>query len=119
VATPDFAFTADEERRFGLMDWPELGRLDPSLITIRSQTQKHVDLPQVDDDRMEADLAGSKAMLGHDRRAWRAVARHFDSGVTMEPRAVGRAAMPHLLPRVHIQWDLCELAWTLARVPRD
>lgn len=37
----------------------------------------------------------------------------------MEPRAVGEAAIPHLLPRVHIQWDPCELAWTLARVPRD
>lgn len=49
--TPDFAFTADEERRFGLMDWSELARLDPSLITIGSHTQTHVDLPQVDDER--------------------------------------------------------------------
>ena len=134
-STSDFAFTADEERRFGLMDWPELARLDPALITIGSHTQTHVDLPQVDDERMEAELSGSKAMLreklgydarhfaypngSYDRRAWSAVANHFDSAVTMEQRAVGRAAIPHLLPRVHIQWDPCELAWTLARVPRD
>ena len=134
-ATPDFAFTPDEERQFGLMDWAELARLDRSLITIGSHTHTHVDLPQVDDERLEDELAASKAMLreklgydarhfaypngSHDQRASRAVARHFDSGVTMEHRAVGRASAPHLLPRIHIQWDPSELAWTLARVARD
>lgn len=134
-ATPEFAFTPDEERQFGLMDWAELARLDQSLITIGSHTHTHVDLPQVDDERLEDELAASKAMLreklgydarhfaypngSHDQRASRAVARHFDSGVTMEHRAVGRASAPHLLPRVHIQWDPSELAWTLARVARD
>jgi peptidoglycan/xylan/chitin deacetylase (PgdA/CDA1 family) len=134
-ATPEFAFTTDEERLFGLMDWAELARLDRSLITIGSHTHTHVDLPHVDDARLEDELANSKAMLreklgydarhfaypngSHDQRAARAVARHFDSGVTMEHRAVGRASAPHRLPRVHIQWDPSELAWTLARVARD
>jgi peptidoglycan/xylan/chitin deacetylase (PgdA/CDA1 family) len=110
-ATPEFAFTPDEERQFGLMDWAERARLDQSLITIGTHT--HVDLPQYDA-RHFAYPNGS-----HDQRASRAVARHFDSGVTMEHRAVGRASAPHLLPRVHIQWDPSELAWTLARVARD
>ena len=133
-ATPGFAFTPDEERQFALMDWAELARLDRSLITIGSHTLTHVDLPQVDDERLEDELAASKAMLraklgydarhfaypngSHDHRASRAVARHFESGVTMDQRAVGAAASPHLLPRVHIQWDLPELAWTLAKVAR-
>jgi peptidoglycan/xylan/chitin deacetylase (PgdA/CDA1 family) len=134
-ATPEFSFTAEEERQFGLMDWAELARLDHSLITIGSHTHTHVDLPQVDDARLEDELAASKAVLreklgydarhfaypngSHDPRASRAVARHFDSGVTMEHRAVGPASAPHRLPRVHIQWDPSELAWTLARVARD
>jgi hypothetical protein len=33
-------------------------------------------------------------------------------------RAVGPASSPHLPPRVHIRWDLPELAWTPARVAR-
>src|SRR5258705_3051936 len=73
-ATPEFAFTPDEERQFGLVDWAELARLDQSLITIGSHTHTHADLPQVDDERLEDELAASKAMLpeklGYD-------ARHF------------------------------------------
>jgi peptidoglycan/xylan/chitin deacetylase (PgdA/CDA1 family) len=133
-ATPGFAFTADEHRRFGLMDWADLRALDQALITIGSHTQTHVDLPQVDDERLERELAASKAMLcanlgcdarhfaypngSHDRRSSSAVARHFDSGVTMEPRAVGPGAALHQLPRVHIQLDGHELTWTLARAAR-
>lgn len=134
-ATPGFAFTPDEERQFGLMDWSELVQLSrSSLVTIGSHTQTHVDLPQVDDETLEHELAASRAVLreklgcdarhfaypngSHDQRSADAVARHFDSGVTMEPRAVRRDAQPHRLPRVHIQWDARELAWTLARVSR-
>ncbi|MGH7301686.1 MAG: polysaccharide deacetylase family protein [Candidatus Rokuibacteriota bacterium] len=134
-ATPDFAFTLDEERRFRLMDWAELAKLDRSLITIGSHTHTHVDLPYVDDERLERELVASKAMLwerlgcharhfaypngSHDRRSAGAVSRHFDSGVTMEPRAVGSRSEHCRLPRVHIQWGAHELAWTLARAARD
>ena len=55
-ATLDFAFTADEERLFGLMDWTDLARLEQSMITIGSHT--HVDLPQVDDERLEGRADG-------------------------------------------------------------
>jgi peptidoglycan/xylan/chitin deacetylase (PgdA/CDA1 family) len=108
--------------------------LNQALIAIGSHTETHVDLPQVDDERLERELAASKAALreklgcdvrhfaypngSHDRRSSRAVARHFDSGVTMEPRAVGPGAAPHRLPRVHIQLGAHELAWTLARTAR-
>jgi peptidoglycan/xylan/chitin deacetylase (PgdA/CDA1 family) len=94
-----------------------------------------VDLPQVDDTRLECELAASKAVLrerlgrdarhfaypngSHDSRSTSAVARHFDSGVTMEPRAVGPGSDLRCLPRVHIQWDAHELVWTLARLGRD
>ena len=134
-ATPDFSFTPDEERCFGLMDWAELAKLDQSLITIGSHTHTHVDLPQVDDERLESELAASRAMLqetlgydarhfaypngSHDHRSSAAVARHFDSGVTMEPRAVGSDSRPHQLPRIHLQWGAHALAWTLARAARD
>lgn len=134
-ATPGFTFTPDEHRRFGLMDWEELARLDRTLIAIGSHTHTHVNLPHVDDERLDAELATSKAVLrdklgcdarhfaypdgSHDLRSATAVARHFDSGVTMDQRAVGRSARPHRLPRVHLQWATRELAWTLARVPRD
>lgn len=133
--TPGFAFTPDEDRRFGLMDWEELARLDRTLIAIGSHTHTHVNLPCADDERLEHELAASKALLreklgydarhfaypdgSHDLRSARAVGRHFDSGVTMEQRAVGRGARPHRLPRVHIQWGAREFAWTLAKVARD
>jgi peptidoglycan/xylan/chitin deacetylase (PgdA/CDA1 family) len=133
-ATPHFTFTPDEERRFGLMDWTELAKLDRSLITIGSHTYTHVDLPRVDDARLEHELAASQTVLremlgcdarhfaypngSHDDRTAAAVARHFDSGVTTEPRAGGPASDRYRLPRVHIQWDRHELAWTLARVAR-
>src|SRR5215467_3678010 len=134
-ATPHFSFTPEEARLFGLMGWAELASLDSSLITIGSHTHTHVDLPQVDDTRLESELAASKAMLreqlgrearhfaypngSHDPRTAGAVARHFDSGVTMEPRAVGPGSDPRCLPRVHIQWDAHELVWALARTGRD
>ena len=134
-ATPHFAFTRDEECRFGLMDWAELAKLDQSLITIGSHTHTHVDLPQVDDARLERELTASKAMLretlgrdtrhfaypngSYDGRSAAAVGRHFDSGVTMDPRAVGPASGRYRLPRVHLQWGAHELAWTLARTARD
>ena len=54
-----------------------------------------------------------------DARSATAVARHFDSAVTMEPHAVGPAADPYRLPRVHLQWDPHEMAWILARAARD
>jgi len=133
-ATPHFSFTAEEARLFGLMDWVELAGLDRSLITIGSHTHTHADLPQVDDGRLESELAASKAMLreqlgrdvrhfaypngSHDPRSASAVARHFDSGVTMEPRAVGPGSDPRRLPRVHIQGDAHELVWILARIGR-
>src|SRR5215471_1391544 len=94
-ATPHFSFTAEEARLFGLTDWVELAGLDRSLITIGSHTHTHADLPQVDDERLESELAASKAMLreqlgrdarhfaypngSHDPRSASAVARHFDS----------------------------------------
>jgi len=134
-ATPHFTFTPDEERQFGLMDWTDLARLDRSLITIGSHTHSHVDLAGVDDTRLEHELAASRAVLqemlacdarhfaypnrSYDTRCAAAVARHFDSGVTMEPHAVGPASDPYRLPRVHIQWDPHELAWILAKAPRD
>ena len=134
-ATPHFVFTPEEARLFGLTGWAELAGLDSSLITIGSHTHTHVDLPQVDDTRLESELAASKAMLrqelgrdarhfaypngSHDPRTARAVARHFDSGVTMQARAVGPGSDPSRLPRVHIQWDAHELVWTMARSGRD
>jgi peptidoglycan/xylan/chitin deacetylase (PgdA/CDA1 family) len=134
-ATPHFTFTPDEERQFGLMDWTELAKLDRSLITIGSHTHTHVDLPHVDDARLEHELAGSRVVLrevlgcdarhfaypngSYDARSATAVARHFDSAVTMEPHAVGPAADPYRLPRVHLQWDPHEMAWILARAARD
>src|SRR5262249_19309724 len=124
-ATPHFAFTPKEARLYGLMGRAELAGLDRSLITIGSHTNTNVDRPQVDDMRLESELAASKAMLreqlgrdarhfaypngSHDPRSARAVARHFDSGVTMEPRAVGLGSDPRCLPRVHVQWDPHEL----------
>jgi len=134
-ATPHFSFTSEEARLYGLTGWAELARLDSSLITIGSHTHTHVDLPQLDDTRLESELAASKAMLreqlgcdvhhfaypngSHDPRSASAVARHFDSGVTMEPRAVGSGSDPRRLPRVHIEWDAHELVWALARIGRD
>jgi peptidoglycan/xylan/chitin deacetylase (PgdA/CDA1 family) len=132
--TPDFAFDVEEERLFGLMDWRELSQLDQSLIAIGSHTHTHADLPQLDDERLESELAESKATLraklgydarhfaypngNHDNRTAHAVARHFGSGVTMVERAVGPNASPYRLPRVHVRWSAADLAWTLARAAR-
>jgi peptidoglycan/xylan/chitin deacetylase (PgdA/CDA1 family) len=133
-ATPDFAFDADEERLFGLMDWRALSQLDQSLMTIGSHTHTHADLPQLDDERLESELAESKAALraklgydarhfaypngNHDNRTAHAVARHFASGVTMVERAVGPNASPYRLPRVRVQWSAADQAWNLARAAR-
>jgi peptidoglycan/xylan/chitin deacetylase (PgdA/CDA1 family) len=134
-ATPGFAFSPEEDRQFALMSWAELAKLDRSLIAIGSHTQTHVDLPQVSEERMDAELAASQATLrekigcearhfaypngSYDQRSSSAVARYFDSGVTMDRRAVGRDARPHMLPRVHIQLNIPEFAWILARAARD
>jgi len=58
------------------------------------------------------------SLRSHDTRCAAAVARHFDSGVTMEPYAVGPASDRYRLPRVHIQRDPHEMAWRLARAAR-
>src|SRR5262245_66023015 len=124
-ATPDFAFDAEEERRFGLMDWRDLSQLDQSLITIGSHTHTHADLPQLDDERLESELAESKAALraklgydvrhfaypngNHDSRTAHAVARHFGSGVTMVKRAVWPNTRPYRLPRFLVQWSAPDL----------
>jgi len=58
------------------------------------------------------------SLRSHDTRCAAAVARHFASGVTMEPYAVGPASDRYRLPRVHIQRDPHEMAWRLARAAR-
>jgi peptidoglycan/xylan/chitin deacetylase (PgdA/CDA1 family) len=127
-ATPDFSFTPDEERCFGLMDWAELAKLDQSLITIGSHTHTHVDLPRSTTRAWRA--AGReqghacRRRLGYDARhclpltAATTIGRRPPSPGTStpasrwEPRAVGSDSRPHRLPRIHLQWGAHELALT-------
>jgi peptidoglycan/xylan/chitin deacetylase (PgdA/CDA1 family) len=100
----------------GLKTMP-LGRRDALWDEIVSATPGFAFTP--DEERQFAPMDWAELANGsHDHRASRAVARHFESGVTMDQRAVGPASSPHLLPCVHIQWNLPELVWTLARVAR-
>jgi peptidoglycan/xylan/chitin deacetylase (PgdA/CDA1 family) len=117
---------------YDLMDWDELTRLDPSLVTIGSHTLTHPILTTLAPAEARREIQDSRAAL--ERRLGRPV-RHFcfpngdrspaliemarqayDSAVLVEPGVIRPGADPHRLPRVAATWPLDYFAWRLRRV---
>ena len=63
AATPAFAPSGAEREDFDLAGWDELKRLDPRVVSIGSHTLTHPILTSLGPDEIEAEVAGSRALL--------------------------------------------------------
>lgn len=63
AATPAFAPSAAQREEFDLAGWDELKSLDPRVVSIGSHTLTHPILTSLGPDELEAELAGSRALL--------------------------------------------------------
>lgn len=63
AATPVFRPSAAQREEFDLAGWDELKALDPRIVTLGSHTLTHPILTSLSADEMEAEIAGSRAVL--------------------------------------------------------
>jgi peptidoglycan/xylan/chitin deacetylase (PgdA/CDA1 family) len=132
--SPDFKFTQGEADRYELMNWSQVEKLDPAIITIGSHTATHIDLPQATPDRLERELFYSKEILesrlkrkvqhfaypnGNFTEDLLPVVRQFyRSAVTTRPGTVRFGDNPFLLKRIHGDFPLPAFSWRLASAAR-
>ena len=131
AATPDFAASPLQRRRFDPLTWSELEQLDPALITIGSHTLSHPILPTIDDATLERELADSRRMLeqrlgrtvdlfcypngAQDDRVHAAVARHYRAAVTTHYGLVAASSDAHRMMRIPASRSLPAMAWRMHR----
>ena len=128
--TPDFHFTEEEHEKFDLMNWDELKALDPSIVSIGSHSLSHADLPHVDAERLEAELAISQAELqarlerpicdfaypngSYNDAVVSIVRRFYRSAVTVNHGGIGPGNDVFTLERIGADFDLPRFSWWLA-----
>ena len=130
-ATASFQKTPEQHTRFDLMDWTELGRLNPRLISIGSHTSSHPILSVLDEDSLEREIAGSRRQLelrlgrevphfcypngSHSPTVVNCARRHYRAAVTTDAAFVRNNPDAHLLPRIPWGPSLELLAWRMWR----
>ena len=62
-STRDFQPTLEQSRKFDLMDWAELSRLDPKVITIGSHTMGHAMVNTLTPEQAEHEIVESRRVL--------------------------------------------------------
>ena len=129
--TPEFAPTEATRRRFDPLSWEELGRIDPSVVTIGSHTLTHPILPSIGDEALEREIVDSRRVLEQrlgrtvdlfcypngslDPRVRAVVARTYRAAVTTEYGFVGARPDLHGLRRIPATPRLPLLAWRMHR----
>jgi peptidoglycan/xylan/chitin deacetylase (PgdA/CDA1 family) len=130
ACTPEFRFNSIENDLYTPMTWDHLAALDPSFITVGSHTLTHIDLPQATDSRLECELLEGRRRLEdkirrpvnhfcypdglYDQRSLKAVSAHYESAVTMKPGANRPGDSQFELKRIHIDYNVSQLAWEIA-----
>jgi peptidoglycan/xylan/chitin deacetylase (PgdA/CDA1 family) len=132
-ATPDFQPSAEDREACDVMDWNDLGSLDPDLITIGSHTLTHPILPTLDEAAIDLEMAESRRQLeqnlnrpanyfcypngSHHAPSCKAAKRTYDAAVTVETGVVtGNDSMDlHCLPRIPATGNVALMAWRLHR----
>ena len=130
-ATPDFAPTASERQAYDLLEWDDLKRLDPALITVGSHTVDHPILSTLDDEKIVFELGRSRAWLeevlgrpvdlfcypngSQDARVRRMVRQTYRAAVSTTEGRVLPGVDWHDIPRVSVPARLSLFAWRMHR----
>jgi peptidoglycan/xylan/chitin deacetylase (PgdA/CDA1 family) len=132
-ATASFQPTSAQRDAYDIMDWPELLKLDPALITIGSHTQTHPILPTLTAGEIEFELRESRRQLqeklgrtveffcypngSYDTRVYQAVKNNYRAAVTTEIGLLSREEPVDLyrLPRIPSADNPALMAWRLHR----
>ena len=129
--TADFVPTAEEREAYDPLEWDDLRRLDPSLITVGSHTVEHPILSTLEDEQIEFELRRSRAWLeealgrpvdlfcypngSQDMRVRHMAAQTYRAAVsTVEGRVTPHLDW-HAIPRVPIAAHLPLFAWRMHR----
>jgi peptidoglycan/xylan/chitin deacetylase (PgdA/CDA1 family) len=132
-ATSKFQPAAAQREAYDMMDWPELLRLDPALITIGSHTLTHPILPTLTAGEIEFELRESRRCLeqklgrqaeffcypngSYDARVYQAVKNSYRAAVATETGVLSRKDPVDLyrLPRIPGAESPALMAWRLHR----
>ena len=131
AATPGFEPTPDQRQRYDLMDWDDLGSLDPAIVTIGSHTLTHPILTTLPPDDLSKEVRDSRRLLeerlgrpvrffcypngSHDDRVVACVKEHYDAAVTADHGFFCQAGDPWRLHRILTGTEVPRLAWYLHR----
>ena len=129
--THEFMPLPVHRRAYDPLDWEEIRRLDPELITIGSHTLTHPILPNLNDADLNVEIRGSRHRLEtvlrrkveffcypngeRDERAHALVRETYRAAVTTRPGTVSVGAHLHSLPRIGVCTKRSTMAWRLAR----
>ncbi|NNM65263.1 MAG: polysaccharide deacetylase family protein [Burkholderiales bacterium] len=130
-ATPDFVPTRQERVAYDPLDWEDLRRLDPRLITVGSHTINHPILPTLDNALMHDEMTRSRAWLeselgqpvdlfcypngSQDQRAHRLAAQTYRAAVSTLEGHPFPGVDWHAIPRIPVAARLPLLAWRMYR----
>jgi len=132
-ATPGFQPTAAQREAYDIMDWSELGSLDPGLVTLGSHTFTHPILTTLSEGALEFELGESRRCLeqklereieffcypngAYDARVYQAVKNNYRAAVTTETGVLRRRneCDLHRLPRIPSGESPALTAWRLHR----
>jgi len=131
VFSSGFQPASDQRKKYDLMNWDELGSLDPTLITVGSHTVHHPVLSTLEPDELSFEISESRRLL--ENRLGRPVEYFcypngsYNPVVIEQTRRVYRAAVStdvgfvtrhsnlYCLPRIGIAQKLPLFAWRLHR----
>jgi len=115
-----------EHEAYDLAGWDELRALDPRVVTLGSHTLTHPILPTLPRDALEAEVAGSRALLEErlqrpvdffcypdgaaDGRVVDCARRHYRAAVGNGAGALRHGTDRHRLPRLHLPGGALQLA---------
>lgn len=128
---PAIVPTESERLAFDTMNWSELKKLDPALITIGGHSSYHEILTQLELGHLEREVGGCKAWLerelcrpvlhfcypdgAYNPQVIECVGRHFLTAVTTEKDFVPRRLSKLRLPRIPVAHSRRDLAWRIHR----
>lgn len=129
--TANFSPTPTQRQCYDLMNWDELGQLDPRLITIGSHSLTHPILSTLTSAELAVEIVESRRMLenrlqrtvdffcypngSHNSEVVRLVRENYRAAVGTGPGFVRSGCHLHQLPRIGIAPGLSYFTWRLHR----